>query len=283
VGLLLATAAVPARAQCDTTAGRALDVAGQVIDARALVPLRASLVLTAGRDTLAALDADSLGNFSTSICRRPSVVAHFRRLGYRADSVTLVFDSTRWMPLDVAMSPLRDGVTLATTRVTAPRTLSAVETRVKRSGGVYVGLEEIERIKPVRTSDLFRSRRGIKLEDVNGEMRLVSSRGSRPGITDVNARMEPPMLPPRADSAARAAMETPTPPKTGVESCPLRIAVNGHLMPEEYTLDEVAVTDIVALEIYSGVAAMPIQFSSTRHGMNCGLAMIWTRSVLTER
>jgi hypothetical protein len=77
------------------------------------------------------------------------------------------------------------------------------------------------------------------------------------------------------------AVEAPRRPNTGTESCPLRIAVNGHLMPEEYTLDEVAVGDIVAVEIYSGVAAMPIQFASTRRGMTCGLAMIWTRSALT--
>ena len=281
--LLFAAGAAEARAQCDTTAGRPIDVAGQVIDARALVPLRASLVLTAGRDTVAALDADSLGFFSTSICRRASVVAHFRRLGYRADSLTVVFDSSRWMPLDVAMTPLGDAgaVTLATTRVTAPRSLSAIEKRAKQSGGTYVGTEEIERLKPLRTSDLFRMRRGVTLEETNGTLRLVSSRGARPGVTDVTARMEQQLFTPRADSMRGVAVEAPRRPSTGAERCPLRIAVNGHLMPEEYTLDEVAVGDIVAIEIYSGVAAMPIQFASTRRGMTCGLAMIWTRSALT--
>src|SRR5512132_2591250 len=71
--MLLAAAAPIARAQCDTTAGRPIDIAGQVIDARALVPLRASVVLTSGRDTIAAVDADSAGFFATSICRRAGV------------------------------------------------------------------------------------------------------------------------------------------------------------------------------------------------------------------
>jgi hypothetical protein len=278
--VLLAAAGPAARAQCDTATGHPIDVAGQVIDARALVPLRASVVLTAGRDTLAALDADSTGFFAATICRRASVVAHFRRIGYRADSLTVAFDSTRWTPLDVAMAPVRDpaGVTLATTRVTAPRTVSAVEARARRTGGVFIGTEEIDRLKPNRTSDLFRARRGVTLEDVDGAMRLVSSRGVRPNITDGGARTRstPTTVAPR-DSTSNETMEPTHGAVGGTESCPLRIGVNGHLMPEEYQLDEVAVADIVAVEIYPGTATIPVQFSSTRHGLSCGLAMVWTR------
>ena len=278
--MLLAAVGPVARAQCDTTAGRPIDIAGQVIDARALVPLRASLVLTAGRDTLAALDADSSGFFATSICRRTGVVAHFRRIGYRADSVTLALDSTRWTPLDVAMTPLRDSaVTLATTRVTAPRTVSAVEARARRTGGTFIGVEEIERLKPNRTSDLFRARRGVTLEDVNGAMRLISARGARPNITDGGARtrVTPTSVAPR-DSTATDTAEPTHRVTGGAESCPLRIGVNGHLMPEEYQLDDVVVADIVAIEIYPSTATIPVQFSSTRRGVSCGLAMVWTRA-----
>jgi hypothetical protein len=278
---LLAGALPAAHAQCDTSASRSIDIAGQVIDARALVPLRASVVLTAGRDTVAALDADSAGFFSTSICRRASVVAHFRRIGYRADSLTVAFDSTRWMPLDVAMVPLRDpaGITLATTRVTAPRTVSAVESRARRSGGLFIGVEEIDRLKPNRTSDLFRARRGVVLEDVDGAMRLISARGARPNITDGGARtrVTPTTVAPR-DTTSDETQEPTHRVAGGTESCPLRIGVNGHLMPEEYRLDELAVADIVAVEIYPSAATMPVQFSSTRRGLSCGLAMIWTRT-----
>jgi hypothetical protein len=235
--VLLVAAWPAARAQCDTSAGRPIDIAGQVIDARALVPLRASLVLTAGRDTIATLETDSTGFFSAIICRRSSVMAHFRRPGYRADSLPVAFDSTRWMPLDVAMSPLRDpaGVTLATARATAPRTLSAVEARVRRAGGIYIGGEEIDRLQPHRVSDLLRGRRGVTLEGVDGSLRPTSA------------------------------------------SCTMRIGVNGHLMPEDYRLDEVAVADIVAIEIYGNTASTPVEFSVTRRAMACGLAMIWLR------
>lgn len=278
--VLLSAAGPAARAQCDTTMGHPIEIAGQVIDARALVPLRASLVLTSGHDTLATLDADSTGFFATAVCRRGSVVAHFRRIGYRADSLSFTADSTRWIPLDVAMTPLRDAaVTLATTRVSAPRTVSAIEARASRAGGLFIGSDEIERLKPNRTSDLFRGRRGVTLEDADGTLRLVSARGARPNITDGGARVRltPTTIAPR-DSTTDATAEPTYHVTGGAESCPLRIGVNGHLMPEEYRLDDIVVADIVAIEIYPSAATIPIQFSSTRRSLTCGLAMIWTRT-----
>jgi hypothetical protein len=278
--VLLAATPPAARAQCDSSAGRPVDVVGQVIDARALVPLRATVVLTAGRDTIAAVAADSTGFFAATVCRRASVVAHFRRLGYRADSMAVASDSTRWTPLDVAMTPLREpgAVTLAATRVTAPRTVSAIESRARRAGGLFIGAEEIDRLKPDRASDLFRARRGVALEDVDGAIRLVSSRGGRPGIIQGGSRASvAPLAAAARDSTAADANEPTRRAAGGTESCPLRIGVNGHLMPEEYQLDEMAVADIVAIEVYPSVATMPVQFSSARRGSTCGLAMIWTR------
>ena len=277
--LLLAVVGSVAQAQCDSTAGRGIDVAGQVIDARALVPLRATVILTAGRDTVARLDADSAGHFATTLCRRDGVVAHFRRLGYRADSLSIPFDTTRWIPLDVAMTPLRDATVLAETRVTARRT-SAVESRARRAGGVFIGPEEIARLMPARVSDLLRARRGVALEEVDGALRLVSTRGPRSNISDGGARatIRAPLLGTRRDTTASTADEPSHKVTGGAESCALRVGVNGHVMPEDYRLDEVPAADVVAIEIYSSVASMPVEYSSTRRTMNCGLAMIWTRA-----
>jgi hypothetical protein len=283
--LLLAAACRTAHAQCDTSAGRPIEIAGQVIDSRAFAPLRAKVLLTAGTDTLATLDADSAGYFFTTLCRRAGIVAHFRRIGYRADSLALVLDTMHWAPLDVAMTPLQESpaVTLAASRVTAARTPVAMESRARRAGGVYIGPDEIARVNPARVSDLFRGKRGVALEDLGGELRLVSTRGVRPNITDGGARL--PLRAPapattlgaRRDSTAGNSDEPTHKATGGGESCALRIGVNGHLMPEEYRVDELPVGDIVAIEIYSSVAAMPVEFASTRRTMNCGLAMIWTR------
>lgn len=277
--LFVVVASAVAHAQCDSTAGRGVDVAGQVIDARALVPLRATVILMAGRDTVARVDADSTGHFAATLCRRAGVVAHFRRLGYRADSLPVSFDTTRWTPLDVAMTPVTDATVLAETRVTETRP-SAIESRARRAGGLFIGPEEIERLMPARVSDLLRGRRGVALEEVDGALRLVSTRGPRANITDGGARL--PVRPPppgaRRDTTAAAADEPSHKVTGGAESCALRVGVNGHVMPEDYRLDEVSAADVVAIEIYSGVASMPVEFSSTRRTMNCGLAMIWTRA-----
>jgi hypothetical protein len=277
--LLVAAVCPVAQAQCDSTSGRAFDVAGQVIDARALVPLRAVVTLTSGRDTIARLGADSTGHFATTLCGGVAVVAHFQRLGYRADSLSVTLDTTRWTPIDVAMTPLRDATVLAETRVTASRP-SAVEARARRAGGVYIGPDEIERLMPARVSDLLRGRRGVALEEVDGALRLVSTRGPRANITDGGARLpvRPPPTGARRDTTAANADEPSHKVTGGSESCALRVGVNGHVMPEDYRLDEVPAADVVAIEIYSGVASMPVEYSSTRRTMNCGLAMIWTRA-----
>lgn len=277
--LLLVVMASVAHAQCDSTAGRSMEVAGQVIDARALVPLRATVILTAGRDTVARVDADSAGHFAATLCRHDGVVAHFRRLGYRADSLAVPFDTTRWTPLDVAMTPVRDATVLAETRVTATRP-SAIESRARRAGGLFIGPEEIERLMPSRVSDLLRGRRGVALEEVDGALRLVSTRGPRANISDGGARatIRAPLLGTRRDTTAANADEPSHKVTGGSESCALRVGVNGHVMPEDYRLDEVPAADVVAIEIYSSVASMPVEYSSTRRTMNCGLAMIWTRA-----
>jgi hypothetical protein len=116
------------------------------------------------------------------------------------------------------------------------------------------------------------------LEDVDGAMRLVSARGARPNITDGGARTRLAPTPAPRDSTSKDTNEPTHRAVGGTESCPLRIGVNGHLMPEEYQLDDVVVVDIVAIELYPSAATMPVQFSSTRRGLSCGLAMVWTRT-----
>jgi hypothetical protein len=184
------------------------------------------------------------------------------------------------------MSPLGAApvTTLAATRVTAPRTMSEVETRATRSGGIYIGPDEIERLKPTRLSDLLRGRRGVAFDDDNGTLRIISARGARPNISDGGGRVVPrPTAVTRDTTSATAAASDAEPTHKlngGAESCALRIGLNGKLMPEDFTLDEVSAADVVAVELYSGAASMPVEFSSTRRGMNCGMVMIWTRAVL---
>ena len=264
--LLVAAAASVAEAQCDTTAGRPLQIAGRVVDARALTPVRARVLITAGNDTLSALDADSTGFFATTVCRRTAVVANFRRPGYRPDSLALslevLLDTVRWTPLDVAMTPLAEtpALSLASARVAAPATIAA---RTRRGGGLYIGLEEIERVKAARTSDLLRGRRGIALENGENGLRVVSARSGLPRVT--------------RGSPSDAAADGSTPKiRSGTEACPLRVGVDGYLMAEDFRIDELEPADLLAIEIYPSATSMPLEFTSVRRSKVCGMVMFWT-------
>ncbi|HUQ45837.1 MAG TPA: hypothetical protein VM033_04265 [Gemmatimonadaceae bacterium] len=263
--LLLAMAWPSALAQCDTSAGSPIQLTGQVIDARAHVPVPARVLLTAARDTLATLDADAAGYFSAVVCRRAVIMAHFRRLGYRPDSLAIPLDSARPAPLDVAMTPMRatPATGLAESQVAMPRTSTAIRARARRGGGMFLGLEEIEAAQASRTTELLRGRRGIALEDVNGALRIVSARSGRPRATVGTP------APITDESTARVQVVT--------ESCPLRVGVDDRLMAEDYRVDDLVPTEVAAIEIYPSSASMPVEFTVIRHSKTCGLVMFWTR------
>ncbi|MEO7711618.1 MAG: hypothetical protein ABIV10_01715 [Gemmatimonadaceae bacterium] len=265
--ILVAMASSVAAAQCDTTAGGSIRIAGRVVDARALTPVRARVLITTGNDTLSALDADSSGFFVTTLCRRTAVVANFRRSGYRPDSLALslevLLDTLHWTPLDVAMTPLTQtpALSLASARVATPATIAA---RTRRGGGLYIGREEIERVNATRTSELLRGRRGITLESSGNGPRVVSTRSGRPreaggSTADVAANSEIPLRPTN-------------------EACPLRIGVDGYLMAEDFRIDELEPGDLLAIEIYPSATSMPLEFTAVRRSKVCGLVMFWSSS-----
>ena len=264
---LVAMASSVAAAQCDTTAGHPIRIAGRVVDARALTPVRARVLITTGNDTLSALDADSSGYFVTTLCRRTAVVANFRRSGYRPDSLALsldvLLDTLHWTPLDVAMTPSaeRPALSLASARVATPSTIAA---RTRRGGGLYIGSEEIERANAARTSDLLRGRRGIALESSGNGPRVVSTRSGRPRET--------------GGSTADVAANSSIPLRPTNEACPLRVGVDGYLMAEDFRIDELEPADLLAIEIYPSATSMPLEFTSVRRSKVCGMVMFWTSS-----
>lgn len=264
---LLASAGATASAQCDSTNGPRLEIAGQVIDARALTPVRARIVVTHLADTLAAVDADSAGAFATTVCRRAGLVAHFGGIGYRSDSLPVPKDSTPWTPLDVALVPdaavARSEKIIMSGTGKVPRTTAAIAARARRGGGWFIGPDEIAQLAPARVSDLLRGRRGIAIADVGGALGVVSSRAGRPRVTS---------------TAAAAAPDAPR-IHSGTETCPLRLGVDGTLMAEEFRMDEVPTATLLAVEVYPSASSMPMEFTAVGRSKICGLVMLWT---LTE-
>ncbi|AHG92944.1 hypothetical protein J421_5409 (plasmid) [Gemmatirosa kalamazoonensis] len=266
----LATAATPYLLPALLAAQDSVVVRGRVIDARTQAPVAgAAVALTAGRDTVAGARADEAGYFAASVRAGAGarVVAHFLRVGYRTDSLAL--DSLT--PVFVAMAPLGTAaVALRATRVTAPAG-TAVAERARRAGGAYVGEAEIARRGPARTADLFRGVVGITVQDDGGRTRIASSR-----------RVEPRRAgPTRAPSAASA--DTAGDPLEGLKlpgggtACALRVSLDGQLMPDDFSVDDVPVSDVAEIEIYRGAATVPVELSAVRTAAKCGAIVIWTK------
>ena len=236
---------------------------GRVIDARTATPLRdVTVVLTSGHDTVAHARSDSAGAFQATgdAAAHEKFVAHFARIGYRADSIAArVADA---FPLRVAMTPIgaaNNALTAVIVRDSTART--SFEQRARRSsGGKYIRAADIEKRKPSRTSELFRSYPGVRLDDSSGVTQLVSLRSMRenvPGSRDLGegARM----------------------PGSDARRCVLRVATEGRLMPIDFSVDDIRPEDIEGIELYLGAATIPAEFSSVQHDAPCGIVMIWTK------
>lgn len=112
--------------------------------------------------------------------------------------------------------------------------------REERGLGVYFTPEEIEKANPARPSDLLREVPGVYVGL------------SRNGVAFVGFRRSP------NNSGCRPAL-----------------FMDGQLA-RYMRVDELAVGDILAMEVYRGTSDLPAEFHRTR-GRECGAIVVWTR------
>jgi hypothetical protein len=238
---------------------------GRVIDARTAAPMRdVNVTITSGRDTLGQARSDSSGAFQSAVRSRvPTVVVHFNRIGYRIDSLTTPV--AQELPLRVAMVTVGAATNTLAAMVVRDTARSGFERRARRnSGGAFIRPEDIERKKPVRTSDLFRTFPGVRIADSSGVTLLVSARSMRQ--TSSSAR--------KTVSGIDTLVSTPG----GATQCVLRIGTDGRLMPKDFSVDDLRPGDVKGIEVYLGPATIPAEFSSVSPDAPCGLVMIWTKT-----
>jgi hypothetical protein len=198
------------------------------------------------------------------------LMAHFRWVGYRPDSIAATRDAT---PLRVALEPLQVATKLATVRVAADAH-SGFERRARRnSGGYFIRRADIEKRKPLRTADLFRNIPGVALSDSAGIIQVVSMRAYR--------RAQPTPAGAMGGRGNRPGMvigsDTVTGPESGGERCAIRVGLDGRLQDSGFSVNDVNPEEIEGIEAYMGVATIPIEFSTVQRNGICGLIMIWTR------
>jgi hypothetical protein len=222
-----------------------------------------SIIITSGTDTLGRVRSDSTGAFQSTVGAATTVVAHFIRIGYRADSISSAAGSE--FPLRVAMTPINAVASTLAPMVVRDTARTSFERRARRNaGGSFIRQADIEKRKPLKMSDLFRSLPGVRIDDSSGVTQLVSIRSTRQ--TSPTAR------------AMTIGGETVKIPSGNAERCVLRIGVNGKLMMPGFSIDDVRPEEVAGIEVYLGAATLPTEFSSVQHDAPCGMIMIWIKT-----
>jgi hypothetical protein len=250
-------------------------VAGRIVDERGLTPLAGVRVsVVSGRDTIGSTAADSLGRYALVLPRGGDVVIHLRRLGYQRDSITARVRDGEPETVNLALAPAAGTRELPRVVATARRDHNGFEERARRSGSVgsYFRRADIARTGASRTSDIVARVPGLTTSDSAGVTLVLSPRmnsfGSMrlplPGVTSRKVLGDSV----QADSTSM---------RRGT-SCVVRVVVDGRLMHESFSVNDVPLEEIEAMEIYRGPAGVPAEYSSTRGNTSCGLVMIWRRS-----
>ena len=242
-------------------------VNGQVIDELSLAAIpMVRITITATTDTLGAATSDSSGRFSLTVSRAGDAQLHLQRLGYQRDSVGIVVNVAT-APVNVALAP-RKGVALTPRVVTAQR--SAFDTRAKRGvGGMYFRRAEIEKMSALQTTDVLRHVNGLTISGngggamVLGQVAMQTLERQGPSVSAAPGKG------PNKDVLLR--------PGTRPSGCVLRTVLDGHLMHEQFSVNEIPVSDVEGIEVYRSAGLVPAEFATSRAG-SCGLIVIWLKA-----
>jgi hypothetical protein len=220
---------------------------GRVVDARTTAPLRdVGVVVTVVSDTIGRTATDTTGAFELA-ARAGSMMVHFIRQGFHADSIETTVGE---FPLRIAMAPNTPVVASARGATTVRDSIarSGFEQRARRKGsGSFIRAADIAKQQPATISELFRSHPGVRIDDSAGVRQIVSLRTAR--RTPVNS----------------------------TRRCVLRLAENGHMMPADFSVDDVRPEDVQGIEVYLEPTSIPVEFSNIRQDAPCGLVLVWTK------
>ncbi|MGQ0538484.1 MAG: TonB family protein [Gemmatimonadaceae bacterium] len=164
-----------------------------------------------------------------------------RRLGFRPDTSVITILAGKSVPLLIALQPLPiilSPVTILGKHYTG-RLASFYQRRDKGMGHFYTR-DEIEKRNPANTTDLLRTVPGIRLQPLGFGRQTLRFRGAR------------------------------CPPLVWIDGSPLGAG--------EFDIDNVPSRSIEAMEIYTGIAALPSEFTAgPTTTTSCGTIVIWSR------
>ena len=226
-------------------------IIGRVRDIATREPLSGARILASGTRLESISDDDGAFVLDAGIARL--LTLHLVRLGYDSISVTVeaptpsgqrfVFEMRR-------VAATLDTVVVAESPTVWSAKLDGFEHRRLRGGGSYVLRAEIERRRPLHTTDLLRRISGVRVVDSMGVRLVASARGGKLVHNGTRIQNVP---------------------------CVMRVGVDGQIKEWGFSADQIATEEIHGIEIYAGPATIPREFATQSADGFCGLVMIWTR------
>ncbi|MBI3567549.1 MAG: hypothetical protein HY084_05005 [Gemmatimonadetes bacterium] len=228
------------------------DVRVRVVDARSGIGLPEVEL----RDSTGALlgRADSAGILRLRITGAAPFVGRLQRPGFLPAPLRV----TRGAPGDSVVAPMAAlaAQTLGTVQVVAEPAVARYSEferrRATAGGGIFLTDSVIATRGQVRLSDLFRRYPALHVVDSAGTFIVTSARAKK--------------------TAAIPGQGTDLAP------CVLQVIVDDLRMPWGFDIDQLDRNDIHAIEIYPGVATVPIEYRGAGRDASCGIIAIWTKS-----
>ena len=237
VATLLVSQSVGARAQSGvgSIAGVVRDSMGQGLSFAKI------LILGARPDR--GFESDSGGNY-----RIPSIGAGrlqllARRIGYSAETLSVVVLSDATVRADFVMSPTPDILPMVVVEDRTRGKMGAFNQRMARGVGSFVTRAEIEKRQPASISELLRTLPGVHISQrMAGEPQPIDMQRSRSSSMQSN--------------------------------CVVQLYVDGQPYPNG-NIDDFPPLSLEGVEVYRSASEIPADFR-TRNA-TCGLISLWTR------
>jgi hypothetical protein len=242
---LFATACLVA-SSAHPASGRAQTIVGRVLDDLNSTPLfGAAIMLLDSTDTAVRwAESDSTGRFILDVPRAGPYRLYADRLGYK-ELLSDTFALREAGPVELELRMIPMPLELEAVVVTAEQRRARLDRqgfyrRRDRSMGHFFDTEEIQAIKPMRTSDLLRRVPGV-----------IVRRNRIGGAVATTWR--------------------------GAGACPMKIVLDGYKLDlSGDALDNwVSADEVIGVEVFPGGVGAPIQHRGT--DAFCGVVMIWTR------
>ena len=175
-------------------------------------------------------------------------VLSIEKEGYEGLSLFVNLESNKFNKSTFTLTPILGEVEVTAEEIKKKLHNSGFYERKEKASGRFLDEEDIKRKNPYRVTDIFTGTAGIKLERIDGNLTVVTT---------------------RQVASQGKILEDAGP-------CPLKILVNGaeiglDLENIDSSLD---VNEITAVEIYNSPASTPIQYNRFA---SCGVVLIWTK------